>query len=260
VSIKVYEAYRVKRGVDPFELLWDLKRRGQEEVKKRLRVLFEDILDGRAQKAADRLSERNRAFHEWLQANHKPSEEIEATDLIRLYDTWFKDICPPDLKEKPQGDIAVTHEKILTDIDRKKDEDDAAKAGIFDIDLWMMKQYGEQLSSFQRNMWALDVCITMRRYRSRFYLIPYCDRASVVGGSLDFLEKDDRLEDFAYWNNADAPDDVSEAQWRWRSTVWNDLTEDDRWKEYVVIDILNWGGWSDVSPMLELMHERSGEA
>jgi len=51
VSIKVYEAYRVVEGVDPFDLLWDLKQKGQLEAKKRLAKIFHDILDGRSQDA-----------------------------------------------------------------------------------------------------------------------------------------------------------------------------------------------------------------
>ena len=64
MSIKVYTAYRVQKGVDPFSLLWDLKRRGQEEAKKRLAMVFEDILNGKAEEAARRVHQQNIEVHE----------------------------------------------------------------------------------------------------------------------------------------------------------------------------------------------------
>lgn len=255
MSIKIYTAYRVAKGVDPFELLFDLKRRGREEAKKRLRLIFEDILNGKAEEAAHRIAHQNVAFGEWCNAN---GHEISSDRIFGLYQTWLREHCPPELKEKNGAAIAVTNKQILTEIGRKEDaEAEGIKPSIFDIDTWMSKKYGAQLSQTRRNPWALDTTITLRPYRSRYYLIPYCDGACAVAGSLNFLADDPRLEDFAYWNNTDKPKEVTDHEWAWRATVWNDLTDWDRWPNFVEVSVVSWDGWIYFSPAMDILREKN---
>lgn len=251
VSIKLYEAYRVARGVDPFDLLWEIKRRGQREARARLKQLYRDILDGKAHREALRLEAKNLAFRSWLEdeghTTRKPSE------LLRLLKEWSETEMPEELAGPVECLLAVRNDEILAAIGRTAVE--GAKPGVFDIDTWVQQKYGEQLTTFVRNPWALDVSVTMRRYRKRYYLVPYCERSSFVGGSLDFLPEMEGLEEFGYWNNTDRPDHVTAAQWAWRGRVWEYLTQHDVWPEFVCIDIVSWHGWAQVSPMMKLAHE-----
>jgi hypothetical protein len=253
VSIKVYDAYRVAKGADPFEVLWSTKRRAQADAKKRLIPMFHDILDGRSHSAHLRRQEKDKLFKAWAREHH---DEDDRGNAAALYMKWLKEECPPELdaKDGEHGVYGVSNEEILTA--GKREIAEGVKPGVFDVDAWMHAKYGEQLTRYQRDLWALDVAVTMRRYRGTFYLIPYCDRACLFGKLLDFMADDERLEDFGYWNNTDPPEDVSSQAWTWRGTVWNDLTKDELWAEYVTVDIVSWPGWSDVSPMMDVARER----
>lgn len=251
MSIKVYEAYRVARGTDPFDLLWDIKRRAQAEARAKLAVRFHDILDGKSHTNHLRLQEQDKLFKAWLNEHHP---DAESRDVFRLYGEWGREHCPDELRT--DGNVlSVSNEEVLRA--GKREVGGGVKPSVFDVDMWMMKKYGEQLTNYQRNPWALDVAVTMRRYRNRFYLVPYCDRACLLRGTLDFMAEDERLEDFSYWNNTDPPDEVSSQQWAWRGTVWNDLTEHERWSEHLTLDIVSWMGWNDVSPALDVARSRN---
>jgi len=254
VSIKIYEAYRVKRGVDPYELLWDLKRQAQAAAKERLAKVFHDILDGRSHEAWTQVEEENRLFTAWLNEHHP--EAATGTGWLGLYRAWITEHCPPELK-RPEDLIAVSNQEVLELSKRTHVEGD--KPGVFDIDSWAHKSYGKTLAQHTWDLWAIDTSITMRVYRGKYYLIPYFDRRCHLSGLLDFMADDERLEEFGYWNNTDKPDEVSTQKWAWRRTVWNDLTKHERWKEYVSVDIISWLGWSDVTPMMEVAQTRNAK-
>lgn len=250
MSTKIYEAYRVAKGVDPYEVFWDIKHRGQREAKRRLGQIFHDILDGKSREAWAKVEEENALFKAWVQNNHPEAQGLE---LLHLYRDWVKNERPIELR-RPEDLLAVSDKEILEASGRDVPEDEKPTA--FDIDSWMHKQYGETLTKREWDLWAIDVAVTVRKYRNRYYLIPYCDRRCHLHGVLDFMQRDERLEDFAYWNNTDKPDEVKNSDWVWRRTVWNELTDHERWKECLVIDIVSWMGWPDVTPMIEVMRTR----
>jgi len=254
VSIKVYEAYRVARGVDPYELLWEIKRRGQEAARERLVRMARDILDGRSHTEHLKLKQQDALFKRWLEKHH-PGETTEelARNLLSRYSEWAEKECPAELRREPQI-YAVGNDEVVEA--GRGDPGQGIKPGVFEIDAWMMKRYGEQLTELRRHEWSLDTTVTMRRFRNRFYLIPYCDSACLLGHILDFMATDERLEEFGYWNNTDRPKEVTPSQWAWRSTVWTALTEHDRWPEFVAVDVVSWAGWSYVSPMMHVARER----
>lgn len=251
MSIKVYEAFRVARGADPFDLLWDIKRRGRAAAKAKLTPLFDDILDGKSHTMHLRIEEQNKLFDAWVKGRHDPGEKVEP---LRLYSEWIRDHCPDELRTE-KGVYAVSNQEILAA--SKRTVAHGVKPSALDVDWWMHHKYGEQLTIFQRDIWALDVAVTMRRYKNRFYLIPYCDRGCLLRGTLEFMDDDERLEEFGYWDNTDPPEEVSSAQWAWRGTVWRHLTEHENWTEFVTTDIVSWLGWSDVSPVMDVMRSRN---
>jgi len=254
VSIKIYEAYRVAKGVDPYEVLFDSRRRAQKNARDRLGKIMRDVLEGRSQAGWDKIEEETRLFQAWMKEHH--SEVSAPHERLGLYMKWEKDGCPAEL-QRPDDLITVSNEHVLSRGKKKHVEGD--KPGIFDIDRWMHAEYGDTLTEHEWDLWAIDVSITMRIYRGKFYVIPYCDRRCHLRGLLDFMAGDERLEDFSYWNNTDKPDEVSSQKWAWRRTVWNDLTKPERWNDYVTVDIVSWLGWMEVSPMVEVMRENNGE-
>lgn len=258
MSIKIWEAYRVRRGVDPFDLLWDLKRTGQEAARIRLKKIFDDVLDGRSHTEHLKFQQQDGLFKRWLREKHPEAadEKVPASRIVGWYQTWTREACPEELRIDKTV-LAVGDEEVLECAGR--DKGDGVRPGAFDVDQWMHRRYGEQLGSMRRSEWDLDVCVTMRRYRGRFYLVPYCDRVSILRGTLDYLGDDGRLEDFHYQNSTDPPEDVPSREWTWRGTVWWDLTQHDRWNEFVTIDIVAWDGWHLVSPMVDVLRERGGQ-
>lgn len=249
MSIKIYEAYRVIRGVDPFDLLWEIKRVGQAQAKKRLTRLFRDILQGKAQRAAERDLAEDEAFRSWIGMKGIPLSEHKVYSLLQR---WRVEACPEEFKTPSDSIIAVTHATILK---KMKLEHVGGDLSVFDLDRWAQTMYGEQLTNHQRDVWALDVSVTLRTHRGRYYLIPYCERSSYVGGTLDFLAKHKHLEEFGYWDNSDKPEEVTSSQWARRSKIWTHLTEPERWAEHITLDIVSWQAWEEVSPKQELRAE-----
>lgn len=255
VSIKVYEAFRVARGVDPFPLLWEIKRRGQAEAKARLARVFRDVLDGHAQRSIERHEVEDLAFKAWIEAK---GLQANPDEIFGLYIRWCDSDRPVEFRQPISTTISVSNKEILQTL--KRDAAEGDRPGVFDVDRWAHTMYGKQLATLTRNQWALDVAITLRCHRGRHYLIPYCESSSLVGGTLDFMAQHEHLEDFAYWNNTDRPDSVTSSQWAWRARVWNHFTQHDRWPEYLSLDIVSWQGWSAVSPVFELLREYGGVA
>ena len=253
MSIKIYEAYRLRRGVDLFGLLWEVKREAQRRIQERLKKIFMDVLQGRSHTAYLQLKEQEGLFKAWVHDKHKENSEKAYT--LGLYTKWVEEECPPEFRVE-EGVFPVSNEEVLKVARPEGNWTEGIHPGVFDIDAWALAKYGEQLNHFQRNPWALDVCVTARRCRDRFYLIPYCERTSLLTGCLNFMENDERLDDFSYWNNSDRPEEVTSQDWTWRATVWNELTVPERWAEFLVLDILSWHGWSEVSPMIEIAQEQ----
>lgn len=116
------------------------------------------------------------------------------------------------------------------------------------------KGYKAQLGDPFRNFFNFDVSIVFREYQNRFYLIPIGDGR--MRESLDFLKKHPNLEDFAYWNNTDRPDNVSAQAWRRRAKVWNEMDRID-WRASLVLHLCDWDGFYSVDPYYDML-ERKG--
>jgi hypothetical protein len=104
--------------------------------------------------------------------------------------------------------------------------------------------YRDQLGRSERDVFDFDVCIAIRNHKRRIYLIPYCD--SLMRKTLDFLDQDPRLDDFAYWNNTDRKEEVSAREWKHRGKIWDEM--DKKWQEFVHLDICSWSAFPYVDP------------
>lgn len=113
--------------------------------------------------------------------------------------------------------------------------------------MYVKHEYGAQLHSSKRNLFDLDVSIAIRRCGRRYYLIPYCEM--LVGEVLNFLSDDPRVEDYAYWNNTDRPEEVSARAWAARARTWDTMIK--RWEQMLTLDICSYNGFYLINPIWE---------
>jgi len=82
-----------------------------------------------------------------------------------------------------------------------------SRRNMFALDTWfevyreISTRYREASHSPEKSYWNFDVSLTIRERNGRFYIIPYCDGA--FKDVLNFLNTDEWVEPFHYWNNVD---------------------------------------------------------
>jgi hypothetical protein len=114
--------------------------------------------------------------------------------------------------------------------------------------------YLSQLRSSERGLYDFDVSLAIHPHAGRLYIIPYCDM--LMRDVLDFLRKDKRVTDFAYWDNTDQPDNVSPRAWKeWkeRGRIWEAINNN--WQDMLCLDILNKSRFFALDPGLQLSQE-----
>lgn len=123
----------------------------------------------------------------------------------------------------------------------------------------LTQRYREAMIQPYKDAFDFDISITVREHRGRLYLIPSCGMGAF--GCLDFLKRDKRLEDFAYWNNTDKPNHISKEDWELRGAVWDALDSGattkgqlytDAWSDYLVIEISSYTGFYKIKPQFKL--------
>lgn len=122
----------------------------------------------------------------------------------------------------------------------------------------LIRRYRDQLVKPYRNDFDFDVWITVREYEGRLYLIPSCGLGAQ--GCLDFLKRDRRLEDFAFWDNSDKPNHITGRAWRHRKRVWDALDPGvpghqlyaDPWSDYLTIEINSYSTFWKTKPNFKL--------
>lgn len=270
MSVKIYTAFRTKRDADLFPTLWALKARAQSEARVRLGAVYRDILE-----------DRSAALAEWYATADKEITGMGLAEMSEVLGAEVKDhafgvrmvtqaVLVGEHKlaagPRPKSSIAVRPEKILWDLHHgagiERVDTATAKRDLsidpldtFDIDQWVRHKYAAQLGSAHRNTWNLDVSMHVRvDDRGRGYLIPDCDGASLLRGTLDVLADAPELESFAYWNNTDRPKDVHPAAWDFRRRKWDELAgeADSTWSNYFVVEVVRLQQLHMVLPTVEL--------
>jgi hypothetical protein len=115
----------------------------------------------------------------------------------------------------------------------------------------LTKEYEKQANSHRRNPFYLDVTISIHENNDQYYLIAYCDFASLMSGSLDFMNEMEELEDFHYQNSTDKPDEISEEDWENREKVWDEIYKAG-WMMQLTLDIVTNTGFFRIDPYFEL--------
>jgi hypothetical protein len=218
MSLKIYEAYRV-RAADPYELLWTIKQRGQDEFVKRILNLYLDVIEGRAEEEFERRERVDEEFQKWTMQQQEKAQQ--PGNIYRRFSEWEKQ-APASLL-KPICKLAVKTSKVRAEISSTIE----GPLSLFEFQSWLRMKYLGQMVRPERNEWNFDARVNVRvgktSYGPEFYLIPYCDRINLVGNFLDFMQTMEKLEEFCYWNNADEPDNVTAEEWNERGKVWKAL-------------------------------------
>lgn len=124
------------------------------------------------------------------------------------------------------------------------------------VDEIIRERARESATSLKRDEYDLDVSIAITQHRTGYYLRAFCDNASMLGGSLDFLAQHPDLEDFHYQNQTDPPEDVSDEAWEERKAIWNEMASDHGFFPCQLgLEISNWGMFWRLNPMLDLARE-----
>lgn len=191
MSTKIYYAYRIKPGNDPWKTLMDIKKKGQWVAKNKLKAMYE----------------------------HLYSNYLNSEDFRKKY----AEIC----KYVPQ------------------------KVSQFHMGDYVYKLYSESQGKLTRGVMDLDVSLGVWKHGRSYYLIPYCNDG--LHGTLEFLNKDDRLEEYGYWNNTDRPDHVTAKEWDVRRRAWSAII--DKWSECMTLEIVCFTGFDQVNPAIDYLRE-----
>lgn len=110
-----------------------------------------------------------------------------------------------------------------------KERGDAARVCV------ILKALSEASRSKLRTFEDIDCSLNVWIYRGKIYVMMY--------GESFLWEKfkpPARVEEYAYWNNTDGPDNVSRKAWHARSKVWNKVCLDESWdSSRMVHDVIN---------------------
>lgn len=243
MSTKIYEAYRIVDVDSPYDLLWSIKKRGQAELVRRFKTLYDDVMNGHSQKEFERRARVDEAFARWVLTQGADPSKLSAHDAVAFFLRWEREEAPPELT-KPLCKLAVAVEDIRKEIS----SDRGGPLSIFEFERWVRKKYRDQDMSPHRNEWCFDAFVNVRVHGGYYYLTPHCDKINLFGNFLDFVASDSRLKDYSYWDNSDSPENVSRQAWKVRGRVWNEILKDDR--NYLTLDIVSQDAWVDISVAL----------
>lgn len=195
--MNIHSAYRIKKGMDVWSILTDIKIKGMGLVREELVTLYQG----------------------W-QEDEAVMESIKTTVLDSGADSM----------------VLTTEMKYLL------------------CSMYAQKQYHQALEMKTRQM-NLSVYIQVRKLGQRYYLIPEC--GGVLSKSLDFLEKDRRLEEYAYWDSTETPENISPQAWAGRRKVWLQLLDKSggyycKIDQYLTIDICSTHTFESVDPLMIL--------
>lgn len=253
MSLKMYEAYRILPDHNPYEVLWKIKAQARKTVKEKLSKLYLDIVEGRSNENAQRHRAQVELFQAWLKEN----PDAEKLGPFGAFRRWEKEVSLPAELERDPNVYMVPDDEIWEDLlSKTRMEERKDKVDVMTADDWVHLKYGEQVTRYQKDLFALDVSVSVWTDKDAYLIAPYCERSSLLGGSLDFLKEMPEITDYAYWNNTDPDENVSAEEWEERGEVWNRITDYERWDDHLNLEIVSWMGWSYSSPMLDLMRAR----
>ena len=148
------------------------------------------------------------------------------------------------------ANVDVTSQAFQTSLKHAQGDETEARLRIAGDAI--QKLYKAQSLQTGRDMFDFDVSIGVHAHKRRLYLIPYCDMQ--MRRVLDFLKKEPRLENYAYWDNTDKPRRVTAAAWEARARVWNVVGN--RWQDMLMLELCSVQSFWQLDPCFEMVSKR----
>jgi hypothetical protein len=118
------------------------------------------------------------------------------------------------------------------------------------------KSYRENVTRLEWDTYSLDVTLAIYPHKGQYYLRTFCERGSVFGKVLDFVEQMPELEDFHFQNSSDRPDEISAREWAHRKRVWDEISlVNNDIGLHVDLDICSWSSFRHINPWLKMAQE-----
>lgn len=129
--------------------------------------------------------------------------------------------------------------------------------GYFDASRLVRKLYTAQLSSYDRNVFDLSVCVAWRRVGRRWLITRFAG-SGMFTDVLEFMTRHKALEDFHYQTSSDRPSNISAARWAARGRAWQIAHgdgNDNNWQNMLVTDIVSPTSWPYICPATDMLRE-----
>jgi hypothetical protein len=118
--------------------------------------------------------------------------------------------------------------------------------------------FQKSATSVHRSFFDPDVNVALTWHATGFYLRVFCDRASLLGGALDFVRTHPDLEDFHYQNQSDPPSGVQPEEYEARARIWDEMSTppgSGLFQNQLILEISSWGKFWHLDPWLDLTRE-----
>ena len=102
----------------------------------------------------------------------------------------------------------------------------------------------------------MDVSVAVYPYKGAYYLRTFCERGSIFGDILDFIEKLPELQDFHYQNSTNRPKGIGAKDWANRRKVWHAITKENQGiGNFLVLDIHSYQAFWRICPYIDILRE-----
>lgn len=152
------------------------------------------------------------------------------------------------------AEVNITSEEYKSALKNYNNEEKAKRAVAHDF---VSQGYRKSAQDPYRGLFDFDVSLAIRQHKGKLYIVPYADMR--MKNVLDFLDKDVRLTDFAYWNNTDMPEGVSSREWAKRRKVWDEMDTEGGWSNHLLMGICTVEKFYKIDPFYDEFFRQAAE-
>ena len=167
-------------------------------------------------------------FEEWVGR----AKKVAAENAYQIYKKYLLEL----LREE----LAQDNCDIFETIARKHQE--------------VMKEYKDNYTNSMYAFCDFTVELIIYMHENNIYFIPLPSDRGFMQTVWDFLEDDEDLESYGYWDNVDMPDDMDQDEWDQRKKVWEPILDDNNFP-YLVLPITDVYALYRVFDYLRLFNE-----
>jgi hypothetical protein len=160
-------------------------------------------------------------------------ELMERTMSTKIYEAYRvkKDVNPFDLSSQIYKEAMSQIKSAIKSFFEKADAD---TKNFWEIKRLLFEGARLAASSPYKSTFDIKVGVNVFEDETHYYLIPY-PGSGIFRDCLDFLKDFPGLEGYAYWNNSDHPESITDEQWAERGKTWDPII--DNWHRKLEISI-----------------------